>query len=450
MDLKTHINRTWLLSLPLIGGQLAQIAINATDTIMLGWDGTLSLASGVLGTQAIFFFFILGSGFAHAVVPIAGSASAQGDTRALRRAVRMGLWLTGLMALASMPILWFFEDVLLFLGQDPQVSAMASSYIRVALWGMAPALWVLVFRSFFATLERAQIIFWAIIPAILINILLNYTLIFGNFGAPALGVVGAAWASVITNLVIFFVMLSWLYLRQEYREYDLLGRLWRSDWAVFWRVASLGLPISISIIAEISMFLGSSILMGWMGTIELAAHGIALQLGAIAFMIPLGIANAATVRVSNGYGRKDMTDIKSATHAALVVAMLFAVLTATIFFVLPDELVVLFLDQERPDALTVALVAAPLVIIAGAFQVVDSWQAIAAGVLRGFQDVTIPMIIAIISYGPLGLLAAYIFGFTFGLGGIGVWLGLTLGLAFTSVFLTIRYFMQIKKIEAKL
>lgn len=447
MIFSQHIQRTLLLSVPLVGSQLAQIAINTTDTIMLGVDGTFSLAAGVLGTQALFFFFIIGAGFGHAVVPLAGNAHGRGDKIALRRAVRMGLWLGGIVGLISMPILWNFGQIFLFLEQDPEISALASDYIRVAQWGIFPGVWALILRNFFSCIERAQIVFWSIIPGIFLNIFLNYILIYGNFGAPALGVVGAAWASFATNFVIMFAVLGWIYVWPEYREYQLLARIWRSDWEVFRKVATLGVPISISILAEITMFVGGSILMGWLGARELAAHGIAMQLAAIAFMIPLGIAGAATVRVSSAYGRNSLIDIKNASKAALVVSTGFAVLTAGIMALFPTELISLFLDENNADAAQVAAFALPLLLVAAAFQFVDAGQAIAGGVLRGFQDATVPMLLAVVCYGPIGLTSAYIMAFVFDLGAVGVWYGLTLGLVFASIFLAGRYFVMIKSVR---
>ncbi|MEW7006430.1 MULTISPECIES: MATE family efflux transporter [unclassified Lentilitoribacter] len=447
MNFSQHVQRTLLLSVPLVGSQLAQIAINTTDTIMLGLDGTFSLAAGVLGTQAIFFFFIIGAGFGHAVVPLAGNAHGRGDKIALRRAVRMGLWLGTIVGLVSMPILWNFEQVFIFLNQEPEISKLASDYIRVAQWGTFLSVWALVLRNFFSSIERAQIVFWSIIPGIFINIFLNYILIYGNWGAPALGVVGAAWASLATNLIIMLIVLGWIYARPEYREYQLLARIWRSDWEVFRKVATLGVPISISILAEITMFVGGSILMGWLGARQLAAHGIAMQLAAIAFMIPLGISGAATVRVSSAYGRGNLMDVGNAAKAALFVSIGFAMLTAAIMALFPTELISLFLDETKVDAVDVAALALPLLLVAAAFQFVDAGQAIAGGVLRGFQDATVPMLLAVTCYGPIGLTSAYIMAFVFELGAVGIWYGLTLGLVFASIFLAGRYLFIINRIR---
>jgi MATE family multidrug resistance protein len=450
MNFTHHIKQTLLLSLPLVGSQLAQIAINTTDTIMLGWDGTLSLASGVLGTQAIFFFFILGTGFGQAVVPLASRAFAKDDKKGVRRSVRMGLWIVSILMLIAMPILWFFEDIFLVLGQDPEAARYATEYIRVAQWSLFAAMWGLVFRNFFATIGRAQIVFWAIIPGIFLNILLNYALIFGNFGAPQLGVVGAAWASLFTNILIMLILFVWYFIHAEYNEYTLLTRFWRSDWSVFWRVGQLGLPISISILAEVSMFIGAAVLIGWIGTTELAAHGIALQVTAVAFMIPLGISGAATIRVSNAYGRESIDDIMLAAKAATYVAFGFAILTAATIALFPYQLAGLFLDEAGPDTATVIMIAVPMLLVAAGFQLVDSAQVIAAGILRGFQDATVPMIISVICYGPMGLLMAYLCAFTFGFGPTGVWFGLTIGLALTSVFLGMRYFLVIGRVKRSL
>lgn len=241
------------------------------------------------------------------------------------------------------------------------------------------------------------------------------------------------------------VLVGWLYIHKQYRQYELLTRVWRSDWAVFWRVTKLGLPISISILAEISMFSGASLLMGWIGPIELAAHGIALQVAAIAFMIPLGISGAATIRVSNAYGRENMSDILLASKAALVVAMFFALITALFIALFSVQLVNLFLDSSNSDAAIVAAIAIPLVLVAAAFQFVDSGQVIAAGVLRGFQDATMPMIINLICY-SFGLALAYLLCFRFELGPVGIWYGLTAGLAFSFICLGARYFHKIKQI----
>lgn len=198
------------------------------------------------------------------------------------------------------------------------------------------------------------------------------------------------------------------------------------------------------------MFMGAAVLIGWIGATELAAHGIALQLAAIAFMIPLGISGAATIRVSNAYGRENMSDILLASKAALVVALLFAIVTAAIIALFSSQLVNLFLDHTNSDATTVALIAIPLVLVAAAFQLVDSGQVIAAGVLRGFQDATMPMIINLVCYGPIGLGLAYVLCFEFGFGPVGIWYGLTAGLAFSFIFLGARYFYKISQIKREI
>lgn len=449
MTLTEHIKQTLLLSLPLVGSQLAQIAIGTTDIVMLGWDGTLSLASGVLGTQAVFTFFIFGAGFAHATVPLAAQALAINDRVMLRRVIRMGFWLTSIVTLCAIPILWHFEEILLFMGQDRNVSKLAADYIHIAQFMLFFALWGLVLRNFFSAIEYAQIVFWAIAPCIVLNALLNYVLIFGHFGAPALGVVGAAWASLITNIAIFLILVTWVLIHKQYRDYQLFKRLWRSDWHIFKRVALLGIPIAITIFAEVSMFSGSSILVGWIGVAELAAHGIALQLAAISFMVPLGISNAATIRVGKAFGRQKCLEIRRAGHAALIITICFALCAASIFVVLSQPLVILFLDQNQDDALVVAQIAIALLGIAAIFQIFDGLQIAITGILRGLQDATVPMMIALVCYGPLGIFCAYLFGNYLGYGVTGTWFGLTMGLACTSIFAGLRYRYIFAKYQRK-
>ena len=437
-----HTKATLALGVPLIGASLAQIAINVTDTIMVGWLGAFELAATVLGTQAFFLPFIFGGGFAIAVLPIAAQSHGQDDVRGVRRSVRMGIWAVLIYGAVIMLPLWYIEPVFLFLGQEPATAALAADYLRVAQWSMFPALLIMVFRSYLSALERAQIVFWATVFGTLANIALNYAFIFGNFGAPRLGVVGAAVASVGTNILMFLGLLGYAMLKADLRRYDLLKRFWRADWPGFREVARLGWPIGATILAETGLFAAAAILIGWIGTIELAAHGIALQLAAVAFMIPLGLSSAATIRVGNAFGRRDWIGLERAGVVALALAVAAALSTALLFFVMPHSLIGLFLDARNPDAALVAAQAVPMLFVAAVFQLVDGLQVMGAGLLRGLKDTKIPMIIAVFSYWVIGMTSAYVLGFHTELGAVGVWWGLALGLLFAAVLMNMRYFRR--------
>lgn len=439
---QAHFLATAKLGLPLIGAQLAQMAINTTDVIMLGWLGTTELAAGVLATQTFFIFYIFGTGFATAVMPLVAQAEGQDDIKGVRRAVRMGIWIALFYSLISLPPLWYIEDILLFLGQAPDVSLLAKEYMHVAMWAMAPALIAHCMRSFLSAMERAQIVLWAVLIGTVTNAVLNYAFIFGNFGAPALGIIGAAVASLATNILIAVILIAYTVLRKELQKYELYVRIWRPDWEAFGEILRLGWPIGIAIIAEVGMFSIASIFMGWLGTIQLAAHGIVMQLAALAFMIPLGLSNAATVRVGRTLARNEIPDMQRAAITVTVMAVGFAALTALLFLLLPGQLINLFLDYANPQAGSVATYAIPIMFVVAAFQLVDSLQVIAVGLLRGMKDTKIPMIIAVISYWGLGITTAYILGLHTELAGLGVWIGLAVGLAAAAFFMNIRFWQR--------
>jgi len=291
---REHLAATLRLGLPLVGAQLAQVSINTTDVLMLGWYGTRELAASVLATQAFFLVFVFGLGFTTAVLPLAAQAAGAGDDAALRRAVRMGGWITVVYGLAMQVPLWYTESILLLLKQDPELAALAGTYMRIAQWGLVPALLATCFRSYLSAVDAARIVFWATIAGVVLNAGLNYALIFGNLGAPQLGISGAAIASVGTNLLITILLIAYCTKAVSLQRYTLFIRIWRPDWFAMQELLKLGWPIGITIIAESGLFIAAAILMGWLGTIPLAAHGIAIQLAATAFMIqarpPSGLA----------------------------------------------------------------------------------------------------------------------------------------------------------------
>ena len=434
-----HTRATIALSLPLIGAQIGHMAINISDTVMVGWLGATELAAAVLATQAFFFVFIFGVGFAQAVMPVAANAEGRGDIRGVRRSVRMGLWVLFCYGALVMAPLWHLERLLLALGQEPELAALAGDYIRVAQWAMFPALFIMGLRSFLAVIGRAQVLMWITFAGVLLNIVLNYLFIFGHFGMPALGIVGAAVASLGTNIV-GAVFLAWhTSTAPAMRRYTLFVRIWRPEWPAFLEIVRLGWPIGLTVIAEVGLFTASSIMVGWLGTIPLAAHGIAIQIASVAFMVPLGLSSAATIRVGLAHGQVDRTGIARAAWVALCLATGFAVLAALVFWLAPAPLIGLYLDNSNANAAAVISAAVPMLYVAAAFQIVDGIQAVSAGNLRGLKDTRVPMLIAFFSYWMVGMPCAYLFGFTFGYGAVGIWFGLAAGLALAAFLMTRRF-----------
>lgn len=440
--LSAAIRSLLVLGVPLIGAQLAQMLINVVDTVMMGWLGTRELAAGTLAFQIFFILWIFGSGFAFAIVPLAATAIGRGDEVTARRHVRMGMWVQcAYFAVIFLPM-GYVREILIAFGQEPVLAGLAQDYMDIAKWAILPSLLLMVLRSFATALEHARIILVITLFSAVLNGLLNYALIFGNFGAPRMEIPGAALATLLTNLAALAFGALWVGLRPEFRTYEVFKRLWRSDFPAFFEIIRLGLPISIGIIAEVGLFAFAAIMMGWLGEIPLAAHGIALQIAALAFMVPLGLSNAATARVGIAVGRQDRVGLVRTGQAAVVITTVFALAAALPMLFIPEILISGWLAEGDPNAATVVTIAVPLLWVAACFQLVDGLQVTGVGLLRGLKDMRVPMLIAVFSYWAVGVPIALLLGFAAGIGGIGIWTGLAAGLSFAAILLIWRFFRE--------
>lgn len=240
MTLSSHIRATLKLGLPLIGGQLAQVFIGVTDTVMIGWYGVEELAAVALGSSYFHLILILGMGFGLAVMPMVASAAARDDDQQVRRVTRMGLWISLGFAALVMPLFWYSEALLLRSGQSAQVSADAQTYLRIAGWAIWPGCLLVVLRSHLSALERPNIVLWAWVGGVFLNAGINWVLIFGNLGAPEMGIAGAATASVFTNLLILLILALYASRAEGLRHFALFTRFWRPDWEALLQVFRLG------------------------------------------------------------------------------------------------------------------------------------------------------------------------------------------------------------------
>lgn len=425
------------LGLPLIGSNLAQFAIGLTDTVMLGWYDVTALAASTLANSLYFVLFLMGAGFAWAVTPIVAAAVAAGEETQVRRVTRMGLWLALIYGcVTTIPLMWS-ERFFLLIGQDPEVSALAQDYLRIAAWAMIPALMVTVIRAFLSALGLTAMILWATIGAAVLNGLLNYALIFGNWGAPELGIEGAAIASLGSTALSFLILFG--YALRKKPEYRLLQRIWKLDAQAFSRVFRLGLPIGLTSLSESGLFSMSAVMVGWIGAVELAAHGIALNLASAAFMLHLGLSQAATVRAGHAMGRHDEAALRRSGQVATGLSAVLSVMTVILFVAMPVTLISMFINPAEAERETLLAVGVSLLAMAALFNLMDGAQVIALGLLRGVQDTTVPMIHAAISYWLVGMPVSLVLGFSLELGAVGVWLGLVAGLAFAAFLLMWRF-----------
>jgi MATE family multidrug resistance protein len=437
-----EVRATLLLAWPLVVAQIATMALHTTDVIMMGWLGPQFLASGTLATAYLYPFFLFGMGVLTAVSPMIAQAIGARQFRSVRRSTRQGLWMAVVLAALMIPLVLQAERVFLLTGQDPANAALAQSYLNHAVWLFIPGLLFMVLRSLVSAHGLTAIVLWATLVGIVVNAAGNYVLMFGHFGFPRLELRGAGITTSVVHAAMFLLLLAYAASHRRLKRYAILIRFWKPDWPRFFGILRLGTPIGLMMAAEVGMFTAAAILMGWLGTDELAAHAVALQLAAITFMVPLGISQATTIRVGLAHGRRHRADIAKAGWASIGLAAGFMGFAALTFWLIPEALINLFLDARRPENAAPIALAVGYLSIAALFQLVDGAQVAAAAALRGISDTKVPMLIALAGYWACGLPVAWYLGFPAGLQGTGVWLGLASGLAFTAVVLMIRFALR--------
>lgn len=432
-----------VLGLPLVGSHVAQFLLHVTDTVMLGWYTVTDLAAGALGATVFFVIFTLGMGFAQAVMPMVATAAAAGDDTEVRRVTRMGIWLSLAFAAVALPLFLLSGSLLAALGQEPDVALVGGGYLSIVGFGLAPALVAMVMKSYLAALGRTQVVLWATIAGVFVNIGVNWVLIFGNLGFPEMGARGAAVASVLVQIVTLVVLMVYAISLPSLKHYQLLVRFWRPDWVALRRVNALGLPIGLALLAETGLFAASAVMMGWLGKNTLAAHSIALEITALFFMVHLGLSNAATVMVGRARGRGDVAALRSGALAAVVLSLGFALATIFVYWIFAEQMVGLFLKPDDPERAAIIPLGVTLLMVAALFQFADSGQVMAMGLLRGIQDTKQPMVIAAVSYWLVGLPCGYGLGFLLGWEGVGIWLGLVMGLTTAALALHVRFWRAV-------
>jgi MATE family multidrug resistance protein len=438
---RTEARATIALAYPLILTNLAQAAIHATDLIMLGRLGADALAAAALGVGLFNTFLMFGLGVATATAPMLARELGRksNSVREFRRTVRQGMWTAIAIAIPCWLLLWQAEPILIAMGQEPALASDAAIFVRALQWGLLPFLFFVVLRSFVSALERP---IWSLVvggAAVLVNAAMNYVLIFGGFGLPPLGLLGAGIGSALTNLFTFAAMALIVSLHPRFRRYRLFGRFWHADWPRFRAVMRLGGPIGMMLWLEVAVFSAAVFLMGLIGEDALAAHAIAIQIAALSFMVPLGLGQAVTVRVGLALGRGDGPGIARAGWTAFAMGVCFMALMALLMVAAPRLLIGAFLDIGDPANGPVVTLAVSFLAVAGLFQIVDGAQVVGAGMLRGLHDTKMPMLFALVGYWLIGLTTGVLLAFPAGWGGVGIWLGLAAGLAIVAVLIMLRW-----------
>lgn len=440
---RAEARATMLLAYPMVLTNLSQSLIHATDVVLLGRVGPRALAAAALGLNLYVACLIFGLGLVTAAAPMIARERGRrfNSVRDVRRTVRQAMWAAVLIVVPMWILLWNARVVLLALGQDPGLAADAQSFVRCLMWGLLPAFLYFVLRNFLAALERPL---WALVialTAVVANALVNSALIFGvpAIGLPPLGLVGAGVGSACVILLEFIGIALVVTRDRRFRRYRLFGRFWRPDWVRFRDVWRLGLPIAVTLTLEVGVFNAAVFLMGLIGTASLAAHQIAIQIASLSFMVPMGLAQAVSVRVGLFLGQGDRAGIARAGWTSFALGTAFMALMAVLIWAAPLPLVSIFLDPDDPANRAVIPLAVAFLGLAALFQIADGAQAVGAGMLRGLHDATVPMAFALFGYWVIGMGTAVALGFGLGWGGVGIWAGLAAGLVAVSFMMLWRW-----------
>lgn len=446
-QLRSELLASIRLAIPMAGAQLATIALQVTDNIICGRLGANSLAGVALGSAAYSMLFYPLMGVVQAVSPMVAQAHGANDPDKVRQSLHHAILLAIGLGLLMLVVMGQIQPILKLLGQPPELIQIASDYVLALRWAALPGLLMVALRGFLDSLSMPRIGLIVAISGIFINALGNWLLVFGNAGFPRLGVVGSGWATCLVNVFMCTGLLLFTFLQPRFKSYHLFSGLHIRQKSLG-EYLRIGLPMACSITAEVWLFTGMSIFMGWLGSKEVAAHQIALGAASVTFMIALGIANAATVRVGQAIGQGDPAQAQRAGLMCMALGMSCMSCTALVFWLLPQSVIGVYLNLADANNQHVVKLAAVLLQYAALFQIFDALQVTSQGSLRGLKDTFAPMLIGFGSYWIIGLGSGLFFGFALNWGAAGLWLGLVLGLVAAGFALCSRFLFKSNQLKA--
>jgi len=431
---KQHFSRNFTLAFPVVLSQLGHIMVSVFDSMMVGQIGTLPLAAASLGNSIFTITMVFGLGISYSITPLIAAADGRRNYTRISLLLLNGLISNVLLGILLFFIGYIFSPYITLLNQPPEVVQMAVPYINILFLSMVPLMVFQAFRQFAEGLSLTKQAMWISIVANSLNILLNYILIFGKLGFEPMGLVGAGWATLISRVVMAIMMAGYVMYGKRFVVYRRFLNLRRVSLLYMYRIFKLGLPISVQMIFEMGAFGFSAVMIGWLGTKELAAHQIAINVASVTYMMASGIGAAATIRVGNQKGLGNYRAMRMAGISNLVMGVLFMVCSG-LLMVLGNTLIpMLYIDDPE-----VIRIASSLLIIAALFQISDGVQVVGLGALRGLEDVKVPSLISLIAYWGVGLPIGYFLCFKVHLGVNGIWTGLLAGLSVAAVLLTLRF-----------
>ena len=443
MAVREQVKTTFLLAYPVMLSQLGQVAVGVADSMMVGRLGALELAASSLANSIFFVALMFGIGISMGLTPLVSNAFGKGKTNQISRLFSNSLLINFLAGVALFGLVLLFSQSLSLLNQPKEVEALALPFLLIITASLVPLMVFQAFKQFVEGLSQTKQAMFITIAANLVNVFLNWLLIWGHWGFPELGFLGAAWATLISRVLMMVLMGGYVLTSKRYRDFKIQIFRFKPNWTLCQRILKIGVPTGFQFIFEVSAFSAAAIMMGWISVNALAGHQIALNLASISYMMATGLATAGMIRVSHYIGKEDFKGMREAGMVAFGMAATFMFVCALLFFVLRFFLPTLYIDDPQVISL-----AASLLVLAGLFQLSDGIQVVGLGVLRGLEDVKVPTVVTFLAYWGLGLPLGYFLAFTMGMAEKGIWIGLLIGLTLTAGLLLYR-FDQLSKRKTK-
>lgn len=435
----TEVKQSAHLALPLVAAALAQVGMEVVDTVMMGRLGPLALAAGALGGVVFIILLVLGMGVLSGVSVLVAGAHSANRRKRLTKVVRQGLWLSVFLTVPFTIILWYSPEFLLKIGELPEIVASTRLFIHALAWGILPFMVFLAVREFVAGISKPRVIMLIALISIPLNAILNYILIYGKFGLPRLGIAGIGYATAIVEWLSLGMMIIYIIYFSAVKKYKIFAQMDTPNLKLMNEIFRIGYPMGILYGVNTGLFTIATFLIGYFGMITLAAHQIAFQTVNIAFMTPLGISEAAAIRVSRALGEDDLEGAKLAGNAGILLGLISGGIAILCFWLLPHQIIRLFINPNDPANKAVVSIAKVFLYIGGIFTLMDGLTIILTGILRGYKDSFVAMWIGVVSYWIIGLGAAYFSAFEMDWKGDGIWFGLALGITCSALLLYWRY-----------
>nr|WP_240337187.1 MATE family efflux transporter [Rufibacter sp. SYSU D00308] len=422
------------MAYPVVLSQLGHILVSVADSVMAGRIGTLQLAAASLGNSIFTIVLVFGLGISFSITPMVARADGRKNYTRIALALTNGWFLNTIMGILLFLAFWALSPLIAYLNQPEDVVRLAIPYVNILFLSMVPLMMFQAFKQFAEGLSLTKQSMYISIFANVLNVGLNYVLIYGKLGFPALGLNGAAWATLISRVVMALMMAGFVFLAPRFARYRRYLRWQHLSWTHMRRMLKVGFPISLQMIFEMGAFSFSAVMIGWLGARDLAAHQIALNVASVTYMMASGISAAATIRVGKLRGAGDAHGVHMAGYSSLIMGALFMATSAVLIILCKDLIPEFYVKDPAVQSL-----AAQLLIIAAIFQLSDGVQVVGLGALRGLEDVRVPSMISLFSYWLIALPVGYALGFWIGLGALGIWLGLFTGLTIAAVLLFFRF-----------